>query len=125
MVRASLMATHITNLNAQVPRPDNHPLTVRGLPQRSREDADIEYFQANTHAQVLDSRTEEELVAEEWLYDGWNASPKTCTGGSRAAMVSCSVNLREEPIVRSRLDLVDFRRQRDLDFRARRVTKSI
>lgn len=70
MVRGGGKGTHLSDLLAQHLGLDDHALAVRRFPQRSRKNADVQLFHAYPHAQILQARTKEELVAEERLHDG-------------------------------------------------------
>lgn len=93
---------------------DNHPLTVCRLPQRSREDTDVQFLHADPHAQILDARAKEELIPKERLHNRRDPRPQAGARRARPAMVRRGIDLAEEPVMRRGLDLMDF--GRELDF---------
>jgi len=94
-----MQEANLANLLAQQPRLHNHALAMRSFPQRPGEDADIDLLETDAHAQVLNARSKEELITEEGLDHRGQPRSQTRTRRSCSAMVHCSVNLHEEPIM--------------------------
>lgn len=65
--------TYLSDLLAQHPRLDNHPLAVRGLPESAGERVSTPLLQTDTDSEVLNTHAEEELIAKEGPYDSRDA----------------------------------------------------